>query len=466
MRIALLWLSLAALAAAQPASDLLQTGIFEQETAGDLDGAIRIYRQILSSSADMRLYAPQAQYRLGVCLLRKGDNAGATEAFAALSRNYPEARDLIARARESMTDRGGLLPAPWSDTEVAEYRWNIPNVDDGWSLTRIAPAVGGKNLRIQINFYSPRLYTTIVDVEPAEMRPVEATYRPPNDGSQGRKRAMRRDAAAGPYEYGELLFLLRRMPLYVGWAQSIPVLGPAGRRAELNASVTGQESITVPAGTFQCFKVVLAINPESPSAPYTAPGNDWPADSTPQVLWYGVDGARPLVKMQAAGHTGELASLRTGEQMGTSSYRDPVIGYSFSVPAGWVYHSRAAFNGPATSVDLLDPEFQVRVTISGKSQKTPKESIHDILVAGAVQAQQTSGTGLVTSSPFQSGKVGDHESLTWVAEQNGPDDHTIRYTTWVQSEATRASIVAIVPAGNFSRFQSRFQAILNSFRMP
>ena len=124
-------------AAAQPASDLLQSGIFSQNTLGDVDGAIRIYRQILDSGPGLRLYAAQAQYRLGTCLLRKGDIPGATRAFEAVIKNYPEERELVARAREGMLRPDGLLPAPWGETEISEYRWTIAGVDDGWSISRI-----------------------------------------------------------------------------------------------------------------------------------------------------------------------------------------------------------------------------------------------------------------------------------------------------------------------------------------
>jgi len=50
-------------ASAQPASDPLQSGIYGQDTIGDLDAAIRIYRQILDSGTGLRLYAAHAQYR-------------------------------------------------------------------------------------------------------------------------------------------------------------------------------------------------------------------------------------------------------------------------------------------------------------------------------------------------------------------------------------------------------------------
>ena len=64
-------------AAAQSASELLQKGIYTQDTVGDLGGAIQIYRQIISSSPAQHEIAAEAQYRLAQALIRKGDLTGA-----------------------------------------------------------------------------------------------------------------------------------------------------------------------------------------------------------------------------------------------------------------------------------------------------------------------------------------------------------------------------------------------------
>jgi hypothetical protein len=463
LRTALLSLCLAATAAAQPASDLLQSGIFAQETAGDLEGAIRIYRQILAAPSELRVYAAQAQYRLGLCLLRKGDKTAAAEALRAVIRNYPEERNLAALARESMPDDSSLLPAPWPETEVAEYRWNIPNVDDGWSLTRIAPAADRKTLRIQLNFYSPRLYTTKVEVDRAAMRPVRAIYHPANQPilTTGTERR----AATGPYEYGEVLYLLRRMPLYTGWSATIPVKGPDGSVTDLKASVGDMETVTVPAGTFKCFKVVLETDPNATPLQYSAAGSDWQVSGASQSLWYAVDSGRALVKMRVATFTGELTSLRTGEQLGPVSFHDPGVGFSFSTPPGWIFHARPGFSGPATSVDLLDPELEVVATISFKSKKTAPANIEQELAAGAVE-EQNLRPNLVTRGTLVTGQIGAHASIVWIGERPGPEGKIVRWTTWVQSENTRGSIAVAVPAEEFERFRARFQPIINSFRMP
>jgi hypothetical protein len=83
--------------AAQSASELLQKGIYTQDTVGDLDGAIQIYRQIISSSPSQHEIAAEAQYRLAQALVRKGDLTGAALEFQTLARDYSEYQALISR---------------------------------------------------------------------------------------------------------------------------------------------------------------------------------------------------------------------------------------------------------------------------------------------------------------------------------------------------------------------------------
>jgi hypothetical protein len=129
----------------------------------------------------MRLYAAQAQFRLGTCFLRKGDLASAALAFRAVMANYPNDTALVALAREHMPLPDGLLPEPWGETEVAEYRWSIPGIDEGWSVTRIGLNSSNPRIRIiRMSFYAPQPNVSMVDLSRDRMRPISATYRGPN----------------------------------------------------------------------------------------------------------------------------------------------------------------------------------------------------------------------------------------------------------------------------------------------
>ena len=50
----------------------MQKAIYTQETTGDVDSAIQMYRRILAAAPPRQL-AAQAQFRLAQALLQKGD---------------------------------------------------------------------------------------------------------------------------------------------------------------------------------------------------------------------------------------------------------------------------------------------------------------------------------------------------------------------------------------------------------
>src|ERR1035438_9506630 len=87
-------LLLGAPAKGQSAADLLQKGIHAQETVGDVDGAIQIFRQVAASPTANKVLAAQAQYQLVVCMLQKGDRAAARKELDLLARNFPDQADL------------------------------------------------------------------------------------------------------------------------------------------------------------------------------------------------------------------------------------------------------------------------------------------------------------------------------------------------------------------------------------
>jgi hypothetical protein len=82
--------------AAQTAAEQLQKGIYLQDTAGDLDGAIEVYRQVVRSWPAERTLAATAQYRLAQAFLQKGDLDAAAREFQTLALSFPEHKELIA----------------------------------------------------------------------------------------------------------------------------------------------------------------------------------------------------------------------------------------------------------------------------------------------------------------------------------------------------------------------------------
>src|SRR5438552_893368 len=96
-------------------SELLEKGIYSEETKGDLDAAMKLYQQIVAEGKEGQAVAAQAQYRLGVCYYKKKNYTEATAAFEKLVKDYPEQKELLALAREYLAGAVALMPAPWTD---------------------------------------------------------------------------------------------------------------------------------------------------------------------------------------------------------------------------------------------------------------------------------------------------------------------------------------------------------------
>src|SRR5882724_9557872 len=105
------------LAADTPVSELLEKGIYSEESKGDLDGAMKLYEQVVSESKTGQGIGAQAQYRLGVCYYKKKDFSHATEAFDKLLKDYPDQTDWVNRAREYLVGAAALAPVPCVDGE-------------------------------------------------------------------------------------------------------------------------------------------------------------------------------------------------------------------------------------------------------------------------------------------------------------------------------------------------------------
>src|SRR5688572_25265433 len=105
-------LVLAAQPVARPAAEskevLLEQAIYKEETAGDIEAAIRLYQQIVAAADAERAVMAQALYRLGVCLERRGRKDEARGAFDRLVREFGDQAELAARVRARLAP--ALLP--------------------------------------------------------------------------------------------------------------------------------------------------------------------------------------------------------------------------------------------------------------------------------------------------------------------------------------------------------------------
>lgn len=224
---------------------------------------------------------------------------------------------LAACAGSAPTQPLRIGDAPFADGESARYAVTFNGDPMGSALwetaARIDPATGtqdGWTVRRQLDRTGEQ-EIVVIDVGPTGFRPIESTMvrvlpdgveqvHATYDGSSiqldltTRRNVTTNQELSMPSDVREdrsLPWIVRMLPLQAGYGAEINALQPiVGRMARFKISVGRPESVTVPAGTFEAYNVMLD------------PGVDL------SRVWVGVDAPHPVVKY-LDGRTGLLYEL-------------------------------------------------------------------------------------------------------------------------------------------------------------
>jgi hypothetical protein len=368
--VACLSLGLPGLASAEPVSTQLERAVYVEETAGDIDKAIELYQQIIASAEADRPHLAQAQYRLGMCLAKKGRNEEAVAAFKKVVSQYGDQEEVASKAAEQLRKLDyqplAIQPAPWADGEVMRLRLTTAAGGEIGTIIYTADATeadGRKLWLIRSHLLvtmTNMLQDTVVEAERDSFAPVtgrtlnndmgdyRAFYEPDevtltSTSNTGGRSARTMDLDQPVYDNEQVIYLLRRLPLAQGYRASFmifPVMG--GSLAECRIEVVGTERVTVPAGTYDCYRMNLSV---------------W-AGTTKALehqLWFSRDAHRYLVKYDSGHALMELAevSKATGEP---TAFNDPQLGIGFTVPAGWFVYRHPGEQQGKIIYQLLSPE--------------------------------------------------------------------------------------------------------------
>ncbi len=322
--------------AAGSSSDLLEKGIYTEETKGDVDGAIAIYQQLVAEAKANQSLAAQAQYRLGLCLLKKKRDSEAASAFEKLIRDFPGEKELVAKARTHLPAEITLGPVTWADGERLVLNLTLANgMDIGAMETRadLFETNGRKVWRVGRIMSGGGQSVSSVDVDPDTFQPlasywkhtlleeVSATYQPGEVELRkvGDDQTTKLPLDKTIFDNEECFHLLRRFPLQIGYKTNVNVFTTIGGGATIPIvfEVVKKETLEVPAGKFECFKIQLSIG---------------------QTLWFSDDAHRYLVKFDGGGATGQLASITQRKAGALVTFKDDELGITFNAPADWLVH--------------------------------------------------------------------------------------------------------------------------------
>ena len=444
-------LLLGAPANAQSAADLLQKGIHAQETVGDVDGAIQIFRQVAASPAANKVLAAQAQYQLVVCMLQKGDRGAARKELDLLVRNFPDQPDLVGKARKLVPGGDTLLAAPWGEIEGSQLNIKRDGVFTGEYLYySVDPPPSGAGqqpkpqaiaLRWELNTAKTKR-SVQVEVDRDSLKPLSKPELRSNDDLGDPAAA----AISGPaIDIEQSMFVLRRLPLAPGFKSTLntqPFTLASKVKSPVEFAVTGIESVQTTAGKFNCYKVAMR--------------------GIGQTFWIGVEGARPLVKFQAGNVEAELVKVWTTNTL------DSV--YAFAIASGWrtptegnIWYRVTMGPGPQGSATLMNPDDRgQQVILNVRNVYTPNAEIAEVLQKTmADQAKEAKES--VRPESVEVFEIGGQQALRCILDSTGS---FTTYFVWIQTESTAVEFRALLRRESVPVFRWKFDPVLATVKVP
>lgn len=443
------------LTAAPTASELLQKGIYTQETVGDLDAAIRIYQQVVALGAEARAQAAQAQYRLGLCLLRKGSPAEASKAFDKLIADYPEQKELVAAARQQNPSGLKLIAPPWTEGEMLCLKLKLPT---GMAIGVYAQSIersSGGELVVTTRTQAPGVNQfSRSHAELDTMRPKASYYRHDMlgeyklayDGKQAKVESNGKDTK--PVELNHEVIdneaavpTMRRLPLAEGYKTQFHVMSPLGMLFPITVEVTAIEELATPAGKFRTFKLEL-----SPIR---------------QTFWISADAHRYLVRMDVNGAIGELEKIARIDAEPTV-LRDETRKASVTLPSGWLQLTADVPGGSYFNAGLFDPESVSNSAVwVGKIDRDARSE----MTAKVEERPKTLKNYKVRPDSWTPRQVNGVEAISVTADFEARNKAMVEYVTILKQGETGMVLFTRVPATELATFRPKFERIIESARL-
>ena len=446
-------------------SELLEKAIHAEETAGNIDEAIKLYEQVIAEGKAARGAAAQAEYRLAQCLVKKNKQAEANAELEKLIKDFPEEKELVAKARKQLPSEIKLLPAPWKDHEAQEiiiklgtglevgayvYMIDSDKRDgkDAWRCTT----------RAFIAINSAQSYSRVLaDKEtfaPISSRwmhsmlgDVEAVYKPQAvELKDLLKKTSREIALDGPiFDNEECAELFRRLPLAVGYKTTIPIMATLGAgKIPLGLEVTGKEIVEVPAGKFECFKVVLNIG---------------------QTFYISTDEHRYGVKFEAGGVAGELIRV---EQLDPTKPREfDGREFTLTLPERWfAFTPKPIKKEKGESTFVLDADGMATAEVEVKPLKADEQrkSLQERAESGIDELSKALKDFKVRNGGVKVRTIAGRAGVSVIADYTDDGKKMVVYGASVPlNDGADVSFVVMVAADRFDAYRKEFDKLIDSY---
>jgi hypothetical protein len=385
----------------------------------------------------------------------------------------------IARVTRAHTDVSDLelLPVPWVDGESLKLQITLENGLEIGAFVFSANAAqeGGKDIWVTslgryIMLEVIQAFSR-VKADRQTFRPLSSFFRHPKlgqfeaayastevtlktiTGGDGKERTRKIELNGIHYDNEQSVKLLRRLPLENGFQATMPLFATFTEGAlAYKVEVTARETIEVPAGTFECYRVEF---PE-----------------LQQTYWISADAHRYPVKFEADGLVGSLDTIRVNEPGKVIEYRDKEFGFSVAAPADWYLIKKEDRDENANSDDptvyqLLDPEAEAITVLRGRPAEILRA--HDVDSRGLADMRVKKRTQLwkdfkVRDDSWTERTISGQPGVSFIADFTIRGKAMAQYYVCSRGESTAVEFIAVIDRNKFASFKGQLDAIIKAYK--
>ena len=379
-----------------------------------------------------------------------------------------------AKVMEKREDKVGLniLPAPWVDGErmrlalksltgmelgtmiyAAELGGTAPR--EHWRIDSSLLVAANNSEQFTRVEADRKRFTPITGWTKNQLGDFRATYSPKkvllSATHAGSTSSREIELSETAYDNEQVIYLIRRLPLAEGYKASFPIFPvQGGMVVECRIEVVAKETLSVPAGRYECHKLLLSV--------YVGT-----VRSLQHTLWYSADDHRTLVKYDSGAAVMELTEVGTTAKNKAAGYVDEAAKFSLKAPAGWGFYKHANPGRAKFTLQLLPPELMSWGIVTAVARGTALDSARQAAQGDIAVLKGYFKNYVVRPDSWPDLRVSDLPAAHYIADYQDKGQEMVEHRTYILGKSHIYWFVFRVEKGAFDAVESVFDAIVKSF---
>ena len=246
---------------------------------------------------------------------------------------------------------------------------------------------------------------------------------------------------------------MRRLPLADKYSASFSIFPvQSGAFVECRINVQNLETVTVPAGTFDCYRLDLVLYSANTKA-------------LQHTLWFSVDDQKYLVKYDSKQAILELEQVTQMPKEDIVQFDDKNLGISISTPADWYLFESSTFGRYSLYVQMLPPGLKAWASFVVDDRPTTVKSIQRVAEKDLELLKGIFKNYIARPATWRAIKIGSLPASSFIADYDDKDKEMVEYRAYILGQFHVYWFVFRAEKEKFEENKPEFDTIIQSFTL-